>query len=509
MAQQRIPPPQRGMSAYDYYRQLTGMGIGAYDAYQATSAAYGPPKSPQQQQADQAAANSRSNLAAQVGQVGGLIGGAALADYAFADKTPAAKGPSTEVPPKATLPSQTQAPQSSPTAGGSPAVEVGSTTMPDGTRGTLMSDGAKVGDNGKIVNPDGTDGGSFSGQALAGLQTAGGVAQMYNGYRQYQSGEKLGGAANIAGGAYATAAGAQSLAAGGVAGSLAEYVPAAGAVVAGAQIGQQMMNEKGSSEDRAAKSQYEAQKAALLFIPGYGWAAYGTLALADALSGGRAGNQIMRLNKNIDKFNDRIDFGLGKSIRSKVFHQSTKGVQEMHTGQLMQQSDDPQWQNYVAGMRAQVKDGPKDKTKPFAGQYATFDEYKKAGLRADDLTGVYGNLDAFKPDYAEVAGVPDWSKLNFQQQQAVTQRLIDADLYSSKKGEVIITDKDKARAIYEDMAKTNFGVPLNQKNQPAAVVVKPNQGEVSRVSPGMYMNDQGQVRPAQSIRSALEMYYKK
>lgn len=345
--------------------------------------------------------------------------------------------------------------------------EVGPTIMPDGSKGVEMSDGGKVGtETGDVVNPDGTKGGTITGQALAGLQVAGGAAQMYNGYRQYQAGEKLGGAANVAGGAFGAAAGAQSLAAGGTAGSLSGYVPGVGAAVAGAQIGQQMLNDKGSSEDRAAKSQYEAQKAGLLFIPGYGWAIYAGVTAADALSGGKVGQQWMRANKNIDKFNDRIDFGVGKNIRSKVFHQSTKGVQQMHTGQLLQQSDDPTWQNYVAGMRAQVNEGPKDPTKPFAGgQYATFDEYKKAGLQADDLTGVYGNLDAFKPDYAEKAGVPDWSKLNYEQQRYMTQKLIDANAYDSRNGEVVIPDKEKARRIYEQEAKTNFGLPPAQPGQ--------------------------------------------
>lgn len=359
-----------------------------------------------------------------------------------------------------TAPANTGAPATPNLVSVKPIKAVGSTTMPDGSPGYLMEDGGKIGQSGEVVNPDGSSGGSVSGQALAGLQTAGGAAQVYSGIKQYQAGEKLGGAANVAGGAFNAAAGAQSLAAGGTAGSLAGYVPGVGAAVAGAQIGQQMLNDKGASEDRAAKSQYEAGKSALLFIPGYGWVAYAALAAADALTKGKAGEKIMGFNKKIDNVVDKFDFGIKKSLDKKLFHQSTKGTQQMHTGQLLQQSDDPTWQNYVAGMRAQVNEGPPDPTKPFAGgKYATFDEYKQAGLQADDLTGVYGNLDAFKPDYAEKAGVPDWSKLTYDQQRAVTQRLINENLYASKKGEVVIPDKEKARRIYEEMSKTNFGAP--------------------------------------------------
>jgi hypothetical protein len=372
-----------------------------------------------------------------------------------------------------------------------------------------MSDGAKVGQDGKIINPDGSSGGSISGQALAGLQVAGGIAQAYNGYRQYQQGEKLGGAANIAGGAYSTAAGAQALAGGGTQGSLGAYAPYVGTGVAAAQIGQQMLNEKGASEDRAAKSQAEALKASMLYIPGYGWIAYAAFAAADALTGGKATEGLVKFSGFNNKLTDKIDFGLGKSIRSKVFHQSTKGKQQERTGQLLQQSDDPAWQNYVAGMRLQKPtEGQQNKSKPFAGgKYGSFDEYKKAGLQADDLTGVYGNLDAFKPDYAETKGVPNWAQLSFDQQKAVTQRLIDENMYSSKKGDVVIADKEKARKIYEEMAATNFGVAPGQSTQPVATTPRPQAGQVARVSPGMYMNDQGRVTPSSNMRQALEKNY--
>lgn len=434
-----------------------------------------PPQNPQQQARDQARQAQSNALAQTAGTIGGiLVTQEAMRNFPnvreWMKPTPqptyAESGSIgiTRPVPQSTLDLDAMAAQQQgATAAGTssaPATEVGSIAMPDGSPGTLMSDGAKVGKNGQVINPDGSPGGSIQGQALAGMQVVGGVAQAYNGYKQYQSGEKLGGAANVAGGAYTAAAGAQSLAAGGAGGSLGAYVPYVGAGVAAAQVGQQMLNEKGASEDRAAKSQAEALKASMLFIPGYGWVAYAALAALDAATGGKATEGLIKFSGFNNKITDKIDFGLGKSIRSKVFHQSTKGRQEERTGQLLRQSDDPQWQNYVASMRLQqVKEGPKDKTKPFfGGKYATFDEYKKAGLQADDLTGVYGNLDAFKPDYAEKKNLPNWAQLSFEQQKAVTQRLIDENMYASKKGDVVIPDKEKARRIYEEMAANNFGV---------------------------------------------------
>ena len=522
MAPRTPPPPAQGMDARSYYIELVNQGFSNDQAYQAVQQTYGPPRSRQQQAKDKAKADQTNAIASGVGTVGGAWAGKYVMDNAgkwFDIKTGnqvpaevATKGFDTsgrigltrQVPPPTTT---VDGSGGAVDLNGAPITEVGSTTMPDGSPGTLMSDGGKVGQNGKIVNPDGTPGGSITGQALAGLQVAGGAAQAYSGYKQYQAGEKLGGAANIAGGAYTTAAGVQSLAAGGTAGSLAGAVPYVGSAVAAAQVGQQMLNEKGSSADRAAKAQAEAQKAAMLWIPGYGWVAYAALAGLDAITGGKATKALMDYNKLNAKITDKFDLGLGKNIRARVFHQSTKGVQEMHTGQLLQQSEDPTWQNYVVGMRAQVKEGPKDKEKPYGGKYRTWDEAKKAGLDANDLTGVYGNLDAFKPAYADKAGVPNWAKLTFDQQKAVTQRLIDEDMYSSKKGEVVIKDKEKARRIYEEMSKTNFGGVSKEAGAPSAPVQKPKKGEVVRTSAGMYMNDQGVVKPAKSVRSALEKFY--
>lgn len=511
--------------AYILYLRTRGLNPAQID--QLVRQRFGPGKTPEQQQKDQAKQQETGAYAQTAGTIGGLVAGTYVYNNAgkwFDTRTgqevspkvvqQAVAQPSSTGTPVITPETATPASQSAWNAKADgqlpPVQEVGKTTMPDGTPGKLMSDGGKVGDNGKIVNPDGTQGGSLSGKALAGLQIAGGAAQAYNGYRQYQSGEKLGGAANMAGGAYMAAAGGQTLAAGGTAGSLSQYAPAVGTAVAAGQIGQQMISDKGASEDRAAKSQTEAMKASLLWVPGYGWMAYAALAALDAATGGKATQALVKHNQAFNKFTDRIDFGLGKSIRSKVFHQSTKGAQEMHTSQLMQQSNDPTWQNYVAGMRMQqIKEGPKDKTKPFAGKYATFDEYKKAGLQANDLTGVYGNLDAFKPDYAEKAGVPNWANLSFDQQRAVTQRLINEDMYSSKKGEVVIGDKEKARRIYEEMAKTNFGVAPGRAPQAAAPIARPGAGQVARQSPGMYRNDQGNLVKSNSIRGALEKAYNK
>ena len=127
-------------------------------------------------------------------------------------------------------------------------------------------------------------------------------------------------------------------------------------------------------------------------------------------------------------------------VASLFDHESTRDVARKHTSSLLDQGqDNPAWQNYVQGMRGQYDSAPADPSKPFhGGQFGSWDEYKAAGLDAGDLTGVYGNLKTFGPE---------WASLNLDQQKAVTQALIDNNLYSSKKGEVVVTDPEKAKQL--------------------------------------------------------------
>ncbi|CAB4165951.1 hypothetical protein UFOVP851_1, partial [uncultured Caudovirales phage] len=233
MAMQPPPPPAKGMTPPQYYAALQQQGFSPYQAYTAVQANYGNPQDYVNRQ--NAKQEQNSAIGQTLGSVGGLVvGSEALRGFpnvrsAFGDNNFAESGRLgiTRNVPTETLDLDATGGSATPTI-----KEVGAVTMPDGTPGTLMSDGGKIGQNGKIVNADGSSGGSISGQALAGLQIAGGAAQAYNGYKQYQSGEKLGGAANIAGGAYNTAAGVQGLAQGGATGSLAQYAPAVGTAVA-------------------------------------------------------------------------------------------------------------------------------------------------------------------------------------------------------------------------------------------------------------------------------------
>lgn len=150
--------------------------------------------------------------------------------------------------------------------------------------------------------------------------------------------------------------------------------------------------------------------------------------------------------------------GLGSSF---LYHETTRERQAKVTDKLMKAAEgDPQAQAYVQGMREQFASAPPDPSKPFYnGTYGSWDEYQKAGLVADDLTGVEGNIDVYTPQV--------WAKLTQDQRRAVTQANIDSGLYSSKDGGVQITDEAKAKENFDNVMK-GFNVGVQTAGQAAA-----------------------------------------
>lgn len=170
----------------------------------------------------------------------------------------------------------------------------------------------------------------------------------------------------------------------------------------------------------------------------------------------------------------------GGGLTSLFGHETTRQLAQKHTSKLLGQSDDPNYQNYVQSMRDQYNAAPPDPTKPYhGGQYSSFDEYKRAGLDASDLTGVYGNLKTYGPE---------WANLTQEQRKAVTQANIDSGLYSSKKGEVEITDTAKALENKNNVLK-GFNVGAQTAGQAAAQgATAPNTVQLVPPAPGMVID---------------------
>ena len=181
--------------------------------------------------------------------------------------------------------------------------------------------------------------------------------------------------------------------------------------------------------------------------------------------------------------------GLSEVARPFFNRETTRDRARKNTAQLLDQAKgDPVAEAYVQGMRQQYDSAPPDPSKPFAGKYASWEEYQKAGLEAPDLTGVYGNLKTYGNE---------WAKLTQEQRVAVTQLNINDGIYKSKKGEVEITDQEKAKKNLQAVmggavptpAKPIMGgaagpAPLPPGTTPQQVAATPSQG-LQSINPGI------------------------
>lgn len=183
--------------------------------------------------------------------------------------------------------------------------------------------------------------------------------------------------------------------------------------------------------------------------------AYALPALATALGGRYALRSLQGKTKNWKDASladnaGRATLGIATGGLSEVYnkffggHESTADVWNRHTNDLTGMAPDNQnWQNVVAGYRNQEK--PTGNAF-HGGDYATWDDYKKAGLDAADLTGVHGILQALGPQYADTS---------FDQKKQIAQAAIDNNLFNSKKGEVEITDPEQ----FKNLVSGIMGVP--------------------------------------------------
>jgi hypothetical protein len=173
---------------------------------------------------------------------------------------------------------------------------------------------------------------------------------------------------------------------------------------------------------------------------------------------------------------------LGGALGGAFGQKSTRQVQADKTKELKGiDTNDKAYQDLITGLRAQYDAPPPDPSKPFAGKYANFDEYEKAGLEANDLSGVYGNL-KLGARYAALSPA---------ERAAFTQTQIDKKNYQSKKGDVLFRNDAGAQADFEDFVKNKGTMKIPTANSKVPANTPPMQVSGPMSGPGRWVDPRG------------------
>lgn len=398
-----IPPPQSGMKPMDYYLFLYRSGVSPYEAYQATSAAYGPPKSKEQLAQEQQSNAAKGNLAAVAGQTAGLVGGTYLAGQAAGLFS----------------------------AGGSSAGAI---------QTALAAKAAEA---------------AAAGGVAAGGTAAGGVA----------GGTAAGGTA--AGGTAAAAGGTTTL---GSIGSIALPV----AAVVGTLSTAWETGMKDILRGRGDRADWINQGAnlATAFVPNLALKLLGKRSIGSMMTSGKSNAQLIR-----DDFRGKL---------------RETGV-----------ADDNYEVTLADGSKFNI--GLDGKTR-----------YKNVGTNINDKT----TRQAWDVDFSNPLAVfateqidpmiqriyegVDRSKIPTEQ---FTGMLVNAVTSNAKSNEDVLANIRTVLGQSIFAKEAGFDpTPIPGPTQP---IVRPEAGKVLRVSPGMYMNDQGKISPALTMKQALELNYGK
>lgn len=160
--------------------------------------------------------------------------------------------------------------------------------------------------------------------------------------------------------------------------------------------------------------------------------------------------------------------GLGKSFLDKP---SMKEQIKERWGDLAGSSD-PTLQSYAQQYLSYL-----DSPQAEADAQIPFEELKKQGLKPEQVWGAYGLFDLFGSDWL--------NKYNEDQRRQISQALIDADMFTSEKGDLRLKDKAEAKKIAEQT--------LNP--QPVQSVQSQTPVGTTTVIPGMFADPLANPKP--------------
>jgi hypothetical protein len=127
--------------------------------------------------------------------------------------------------------------------------------------------------------------------------------------------------------------------------------------------------------------------------------------------------------------------------------------------------------------------------------------YGYVGQKASDISAWYA-----KAAVSNANDNPEVAKANarhFAKQQGITFEGVKQKLDSALK------DNRVSQGQYDYYLSNARDLTAGPTQTEKQIVARPAAGKVARVSPGMYMNDKGVIKPSSNVRSALEKFYTK
>lgn len=511
MALQATPPgPSKGMSPQQYYITLVHQGYPSPTAMQSVNQHYGPPQTRQQREQDAKNSGTAGQVAAGVGMVGGAIATRYVMDNAgkwidtltgknVTEQVVKNSGQNISAAGQAATPttqSSWNALGDAQTQAQSVSTELsGKTTVVDTPAGKQSIPVEAKNDPGfmKSANWDAIGSGALS--ALA----------AYQAYRAYKSGDKIG--AGISGATAASLAAQTAISSGaGFAGAqtaaaAAPYLGAAAGAYQGYQTAKMIGDSAAGSQRTKQGVVGGASSGALIggsigsVVPGVGTAVG---AAVGAVVGGLAGAVGSWTGSHKGKAQFMRDNIRGVLKENGVLDKDYQGtLADGSKFDFGQDGSHLKWKNI--DKIAAEKPNAWGKAVDLGGALAA--SYGFVGQKNSDIAAWYAR--GAVSNAGDDPNVAAKNMQHFAQQQGITLDLVKSKLDQA------IADNRISQAQYDSYLNGAKQLTAGVNPQAGATVIAPKAGEVTRVSPGMYMNDKGQVSRASSMRQALENNYGK
>jgi hypothetical protein len=509
MAQDTQPRPDPEITyndpiAYIYY--LRSRGLNPMQVDQLVTQRFGPGKTPKDRENDAAKAAEKAGYA----QTAGVVGGALLASETARGFPNVKSAFGYETTPTTTLPSQgynqsgkigltRSVPPATTTVDGSgSSVNLGGAATPEvvSSQGSMSTIKTPTGGTQQVPTESLNDS-SFWSSVDWGQVAQGGLAlaQMYGAYKAYKSGDKAG--AGISG---AAAAGNLAVATGATSGA---YVVPGLNILAGGYQGYQTAEALGDMAAGAKRTRTgviggatsgAATGAGIGAFLGPKGAAIG--AGIGALVGGTAGG-IGAVTGSSKKKPQMTRDAIRKVLtQNNILDEKAQG--SLADGTLYDFGKDGshmKWKNID-----KVAEANPNAWSPAVGLTdALATAYGYVGQKASDISAWYA-----KAAVSNANDNPEVAKANarhFAKQQGITFEGVKQKLDSALK------DNRVSQGQYDYYLSNARDLTAGPTQTEKQIVARPAAGKVARVSPGMYMNDKGVIKPSSNVRSALEKFY--